>query len=73
MNSKIVRYLPAGESIAISRRGFLRGAGVTTAGTVMVNTGVLALDKPEPVVENNTLGPGGGQVRLCVHGDGRRV
>ena len=72
-NPKIESSLPNGESKAISRRGFLRGAGLTTAGTVMVNTGVLALDKSQPVVENKTLGPDAIQVRMKVNGHTRQI
>jgi carbon-monoxide dehydrogenase small subunit/xanthine dehydrogenase YagT iron-sulfur-binding subunit len=72
-NPKIEPSLPTGESKTISRRGFLRGAGLTTAGTVMVNTGVLALDKPKPVVENKTLGPDAIQVRMTVNGHERQL
>ena len=33
-----------GSSKGLSRRGFLRGAGLTTAGTVVLNNGLLAFD-----------------------------
>lgn len=72
-NPKIEPSLPAGESKGISRRGFLKGAGVTTAGTVMASTGVLAFEKPESIAENKTLGPDAIQVRMKVNGHTRQM
>ena len=41
----------------ISRRGFLRGAGLTTVGTVALQTGVLGQNMPEETLEEKALGP----------------
>lgn len=51
----------------ISRRGFLKGAGLTTAGTVMLQTGLLgkASDIKEEI---KTLGPDAVILKLSVNG-----
>ncbi|MCG8320318.1 MAG: (2Fe-2S)-binding protein [Cytophagales bacterium] len=56
----------------ISRRGFLKGAGLTTAGTAMVSTGVLGLNQP-PVLADKTIGPEAMTIRLKVNGHLRKV
>ena len=56
----------------ISRRGFLKGAGLTTAGTAMVSTGVLGLNQP-PVLADKTIGPEAMAIRLKVNGHLRKV
>jgi len=50
----------------ISRRGFLKGAGLTTAGTVMVSSGVMALDNE--IVVDETLGPDAVTIGMKVNG-----
>jgi aerobic-type carbon monoxide dehydrogenase small subunit (CoxS/CutS family) len=53
----------------ISRRGFLRGAGITTAGTVVLNSGLLAGSSSINLSDSNkTLGPGIVPVSLKVNG-----
>lgn len=56
----------------ISRRGFLKGAGLTTAGTAMVSTGVLGLNQP-PVLADKTIGTEAMTIRLKVNGHLRKV
>ncbi len=53
----------------ISRRGFLKGAGLTTAGTVMVNSGVLAFQNVEPDVRGKEYGPEPVSINLKVNGN----
>jgi aerobic-type carbon monoxide dehydrogenase small subunit (CoxS/CutS family) len=56
----------------ISRRGFLKGAGLTTAGTVLVSSGVMGLDRSGPDVDK-TLGPEAVTVSIKVNGRTRKV
>lgn len=57
----------------VSRRAFLKGAGLTTAGTVAISTGLVGFTledhPPKPVV----IGPGKGEVHLAVNGQTRHV
>lgn len=56
----------------ISRRGFLKGAGITTAGTVMLQTGILGKTQAE-VLEEGPLGPDAVLLKLKVNGHSRTV
>jgi len=56
----------------ISRRGFLKGAGLTTAGTVVLQTGVLGREATVHA-ENKTLGPGPVNIQMNVNGKVRRL
>jgi len=56
----------------LSRRGFLKGAGVTTAGTVMLQTGLLGHARAD-VKEDTLLGPDAILVKLKVNGRSRTV
>ncbi len=56
----------------ISRRGFLKGAGITTAGTVMLQTGLLGEARAE-VKEDTPLGPDSVLVKLKINGRTRTV
>jgi len=51
----------------ISRRGFLRGAGLTAAGTVIASSGVLSL-KGQSVSKDKTLGPDTVNIQMSVNG-----
>jgi len=51
----------------ISRRGFLKGAGITTAGTVMLQTGLLSNAEAE-VKEDTPLGPDAILIKLKING-----
>ena len=57
----------------LSRRGFLRGAGLTTAGTVIVHSGLLAGNQQAPPIKDETVGPGPALVTLKVNGHLRTV
>jgi carbon-monoxide dehydrogenase small subunit/xanthine dehydrogenase YagT iron-sulfur-binding subunit len=52
----------------ISRRGFLRGAGLTTAGSVVLNTGVLAFDGQASFAKGKLLGEGVVEIKMKVNG-----
>lgn len=56
----------------ISRRGFLKGAGITTAGTVMLQTGILGSAGAE-VREDEPLGPDAVLIKLKINGHTRTV
>ena len=52
----------------ISRRGFLRGAGLTTVGTVALQTGVLGNAMPEETLAEKSIGPDAALIKLKVNG-----
>jgi len=52
----------------ISRRKFLRGAGLTTVGTVALQTGVLGANLPEEAQDEKPLGPDAELIKLKVNG-----
>ena len=52
----------------ISRRGFLRGAGLTTVGTVALQTGVLGNALPEESLDQQSIGPDAALIKLKVNG-----
>lgn len=56
----------------ISRRGFLKGAGITTAGTVILQTGLLG-EAAAKVKEDTPLGPESVLVKLKINGRSRTV
>jgi aerobic-type carbon monoxide dehydrogenase small subunit (CoxS/CutS family) len=56
----------------ISRRGFLRGAGITAAGTVIAGSGVLSL-KGQSIQKDKILGPGIISIKLNVNGRNRQM
>ncbi|MDH5604186.1 MAG: (2Fe-2S)-binding protein [Cyclobacteriaceae bacterium] len=56
----------------LSRRGFLKGAGLTTAGSVMLQHGLLGKDKEE-VMADATQGPDPVRIQLKVNGKLRHV
>ena len=56
----------------ISRRGFLKGAGLTAAGTVIASTGVLSL-KGQNTATTKTLGPGTVHIKMKVNGKSRQL
>ncbi|MDH5397717.1 MAG: (2Fe-2S)-binding protein [Cyclobacteriaceae bacterium] len=55
------------KNTGISRRGFLKGAGLTTAGTVMLQSGLLGKDK-ETIAAGEEVGIEGVVIRLKVNG-----
>jgi carbon-monoxide dehydrogenase small subunit/xanthine dehydrogenase YagT iron-sulfur-binding subunit len=56
----------------LSRRGFLKGAGITTAGTVIMQTGILGQARAE-AKEDNPVGPDAVLVRLNINGHSQTV
>lgn len=56
------------EKKALSRRAFLKGAGVTTAGTVALSSGLISFTASEEPVKTNVMGPGDSKVQLEVNG-----
>ncbi len=57
---------------SFSRRGFLKGAGITAAGTVIATSGVLKL-KGQDVLTNKTLGPDPVNISMTVNGKLRKL
>lgn len=57
----------------ISRRGFLKGAGLTTAGTAMASTGVLGFNKSPAALADKTIGPDAMTISLKVNGHLRKI
>ncbi len=51
----------------ISRRGFLKGAGITVAGTVIAGSGVLSL-KAQTFEKDKAIGPGTVHIQMKVNG-----
>ena len=66
------KELPEQSKKGISRRGFLKGAGLTTAGTVLVSSGVMGFDGSTAVVDN-TLGPDAVTVSIKINGKVRKI
>jgi len=52
----------------LSRRGFLRGAGLTTVGTVALQTGVLGSAMAEASLDEKSIGPDAVLIKLNVNG-----
>ena len=52
----------------ISRRGFLKGAGMTTVGTVALQTGVLGSTLDENSLDAKAIGPDAELIKLKVNG-----
>ena len=57
-----------GHSKGLSRRGFLRGAGLTTAGTVVFSTGVQAFETHTQPAKGTSFGPGSIGIEMKVNG-----
>ena len=57
----------------ISRRGFLKGAGMTTVGTVALQSGVLGNTLDEKSLEEKALGPDAELIKLKVNGQSRSL
>jgi carbon-monoxide dehydrogenase small subunit/xanthine dehydrogenase YagT iron-sulfur-binding subunit len=53
---------------SLSRRGFLKGAGLTTAGTVVANSGLLALNGKFSPPTGESYGPDAVRVSMKVNG-----
>lgn len=63
---------PEEKKQGMSRRGFLKGAGLTTAGTVLVSSGVMGFDGQNPEIDK-TLGPDVITVKVKINGKMRKV
>lgn len=57
----------------LSRRGFLKGAGLTAAGTAIVNTGLLGMSSEPDVLDDSEFGPDAVPVKLKINGQIKRV
>ncbi len=57
----------------LSRRGFIRGAGLTTAGTLLLNSTVMAFEAPERVTVGEEFGPGFTTIQMKINGTVRAV
>ncbi|MGK7393379.1 MAG: (2Fe-2S)-binding protein [Candidatus Cyclobacteriaceae bacterium M3_2C_046] len=57
----------------LSRRGFLKGAGLTTVGTMAMQTGVLGNTLNPNVADENFIGPEESIVKLHVNGNSRSL
>ncbi len=57
----------------LSRRGFLRGAGLTTAGSVVFNSAVLAMESHAEAPVGRSLGSGPVTIEMNVNGGPRRM
>jgi aerobic-type carbon monoxide dehydrogenase small subunit (CoxS/CutS family) len=58
----------------VTRRGFLKGAGLTAAGAAIVECGVAALDEASAAAGGTKVaGPGRAPVTLTVNGSARRL
>ena len=65
---------PGAKQKAVSRRSFLRGAGMTTAGTVAFSSGLLSFKPMErPPAKAPVLGPGPTELTLKINGEDRRL
>ncbi|NND35326.1 MAG: (2Fe-2S)-binding protein [Saprospiraceae bacterium] len=58
----------AGSTSGLSRRGFLRGAGLTTAGTVVLNNGLLAFDSKAKMAKGRLYPADAADIMLRVNG-----
>jgi len=56
----------------LSRRGFLKGAGITAAGTVLAGSGVLKL-QAQTEEKDKTLGPDAVNIKIKVNGHVRQL
>ena len=72
MKEKENKPAPTDNGKTISRRGFLKGAGLTTAGTVVATSGVLGFKVPEKMAKE-PVGPGPVTIGLKVNGRTRKV
>ena len=52
----------------ISRRSFIRGAGLSTAGSVLLTTNAFALNNKEPLSAENEFGPDAMTIKMKVNG-----
>ncbi len=53
---------------AFTRRSFIRGAGLSTAGSVLLTTNAFALDYKEPLTAGKEFGPDATTIKMKVNG-----
>ena len=58
---------------ALSRRGFLKGAGLTTAGSVMLNSGLLAFSSEVRPEIGGAYGPDATRITMKVNGQTQNI
>ncbi|MBC6607651.1 (2Fe-2S)-binding protein [Hymenobacter sp. BT188] len=63
----------AGAGRGLSRRGFLKGAGITAAGGVLMTSGIAGLAEAEAAPAPDTVGPGRTSITLKINGDKKKV
>lgn len=68
MKNPSEKKLTQKEKKALSRRSFLKGAGVTTAGTVALGSGLVSFTMAEKPAKTAVFGPGRTEVQLQVNG-----
>lgn len=59
--------------IEVSRRGFLKGAGLTAATTVIESASALARDARQAIESDRAVGPGAAPIKLQVNGQEHTV
>lgn len=59
---------PAHSGKGLSRRGFLRGAGLTTAGTVVLNHGLLAYESKEHLAKGKFYSADAAEISIKING-----
>ncbi len=64
---------PENSKKGLSRRGFLKGAGLTTVGTMALQTGVLGAASKEAALEEKSLGPDAVLIKLNINGRPRSL
>lgn len=57
----------------ISRRGFLRGAGLTTAGTILLSSDMLAFDPAENSASGKMISAEGVEIKMKINGTVQRL
>ena len=73
MENPSEKKLTKQEKKALSRRAFLKGAGVTTAGTVAMSSGLLSFTASEAPVKTAVMGPGETKLQLNINGRSETV
>ncbi|MCA1732051.1 MAG: (2Fe-2S)-binding protein [Acidobacteria bacterium] len=65
---------PSSDPPGVTRRGFIRGAGITAAGATLLQSSVATLDAAtQGVLEGRVLGPGAVAIALRVNGVNREL
>lgn len=72
VNKKNMKQKEKKQNGNLSRRGFLKGAGITAAGTVIASSGVLSL-KGQALEKSKLIGPGTINIKMNVNGRQREL